>query len=164
MKKDTLIGMLIAACIVLPAMAALAAYFITKNPHFRPLGVTIQKLADAGLIDETGEIIAVITIGDQAPKRISNQDYADALRLPFERYNSEVRVKFRSTPQSSAVTVTYMVGRNKIGPYSFSDAASGIKTAVHAERLLKAHKMAALQKEQKAQAENSTSWFRVFED
>jgi hypothetical protein len=163
-KKDTLVVILVGAFIVLPAMMALAAFFITKNPNFRPLSVTIEKLADAGLIAESGEIIAVVSIGAQATKHPSKKEYAKALRVPFERYNSELRVKFRTVPRNSDITVTYLVGLNKIGPYAFSNAASGIKTAVRAERMLKAHNAAALKKEQKAQAEKSSSWFRFFEN
>ncbi|WP_123793675.1 hypothetical protein [Pacificibacter maritimus] len=151
--------------IILPAVIALSAYFITKNPHFRPLGITYEKLAEAGLIATSGEIVALISIGSQVKSNTQKNDIRNALNVAFDRYNAKVRVKFRDTPSDNTVSVTYIVGRSQIGPYPFSQAAKGIKASVRAERMVKAH-AEALEKElaRKQTQSNSGSWFRVFDN
>lgn len=163
-KKETLTVGLVAAFIVLPAVLSLSAFFITKNPNLRPLGVTIDKLAEAGLIADSGEIIAVVSIGDRSQNPASKSDYKKALKSTFDILNSNVRVKFRKVPNSSDVTVTYLVGLSRIGPYPISQAAKGVKAAVRAERMVKAHQRElAIQKEKLEGKGESTSWFRIFD-
>jgi hypothetical protein len=163
-KKETIMVGLVAAFIVLPAALSLSAYFITKNPNLRPLGVTIEKLAEAGLIKDSGEIIAVISIGDKSGKHASKNEYSNALETAFERFNSKVRIKFRTVPNNSHITVTYLVGMNRIGPYEINNAAGGIKAAVRAERMLKSHQLALAKKlENSNDAHNKAPWFRFFD-
>lgn len=161
-KRETIVVSLVAAFIVLPAALSLSAYFITKNPNLRPLGITVDKLAEAGLIENSGEIIAVISIGAQSKNVASKNDYKKALTSTFEILDSDVRVKFRKVPNNSDVTVTYLVGLSRIGPYPITHAASGVKAAVRAERMVKAHQR-ELAKQQEKREGNSTSWFRFFD-
>jgi hypothetical protein len=164
-RKDKFYIGVVSTLIVLPTVLALAAYFITKNPHFRPLGVTYDKLAEAGLIAESGEIVAVISIGAKSDNKISKSSLSDALELAFERYNSEVRIKFITLPATTDVTVTYYVGRSKIGPYPYKQAAKGIKASVSAERMVKAHDRALEKQKEDQQAQNNEqSWFRFFDN
>jgi hypothetical protein len=163
-KKETLVVSLVAAFIVLPAALSLSAYFITKNPNFRPLGITIDSLTKAGLIESSGEIIAVISIGDKSPKHASKSEYTKALGSTFEILKTDVQVKFRNVPNSSDISVTYLVGQSRIGPYPIAQAASGIKAAVRAERMVKAHQRELVKKQEELEGERtSTPWFRFFE-
>lgn len=164
-KKETIIVGVVAAFIVLPAALSLSAYFITKNPNLRPLGITIDKLTEAGLISDSGEIIAVISIGDRSVARTSKSEQKKALKSTFEIFGAEVRVKFRTVPNSSNVSITYLVGQSKIGPYPMSQAASGVKAAVRAERLVKTHLRKLATEQEKESGENSAaSWFRFFDE
>lgn len=163
-KKETIVVSLVAAFIVLPAALSLSAYFITKNPNFRPLGITLDSLTEAGLIESSGEIIAVISIGDRSQKQTSKKEYTKALESTFEILESEVEVKFRTVPNSSEISVTYLVGLNRIGPYPITQAASGVKAAVRAERLVKAHQIKLAKNLEKIEgSRGSTSWFRFFD-
>lgn len=161
-KKETIVIGLVAAFIVVPAILSLSAYFITQNPNLRPLGVTVDKLAAAGLITNSDEIIAVVSIGDRSGKHASKDEYSNAIEMAFERYNSEAQVKFRTVPNRSDITVTYLVGMNRIGPYDIANAASGIKAAVRAGRMLKSHQMAQAKKQEEAEG-SKASWFRFFD-
>lgn len=164
-KKETIIASLVATFIVLPAAVSLIAYFITKDPNLRPLSITLDNLTEAGFIESSGEIIAVISIGDNAPQHASKKEYANALRSTFEILKTEVKVQFRNVPNSSDISVTYLVGLSRIGPYPITQAASGVKAAVRAERLVKAHHRKLAQKQQELDgADNSGSWFRFFEE
>ena len=164
-KRETIFVGLVATFIVLPAALSLSAYFITKNPNFRPLGITLDSLTEAGLIESSGEIIAVVSIGDRAPKHSPKSEYIKALKSTFEILGSDVDVKFRSAPNTSDITVTYLVGLSRIGPYPITQAASGVKAAIHAERMVKVHQRTLIQKQGALDETNtSTSWFRFFDD
>jgi hypothetical protein len=154
-KKENIIVGVVAALIVLPAALSLSAYFITKNPNFRPLGITIDKLAEAGLISDSG---------DKSVTHASKGEYTKALESTFDILGTEVRVKFRTVPNTSDVSVTYLVGQSKIGPYPISQAANGVKAAVRAERMVKAHlRKLATEQEKKFGENSSSSWFRFFD-
>ncbi|MBU2866657.1 hypothetical protein [Pacificibacter marinus] len=163
-KRETIIVSLVATFIVLPAALSLLAYFITKNPNFRPLGITLDSLTEAGLIESSGEIIAVVSIGDRAPKHSSKSDYIKALEATFEILGSGVDVKFRTVPNTSDITVTYLVGLSRIGPYPITQAAHGVKAAVRAERMINSHLNAQAKKQEDLENTNtSTPWFRFFD-
>jgi hypothetical protein len=164
-KKESIVVSLVAAFIVLPAVLSLSAYFITKNPNLRPLGITLDSLTEAGLIESSGEIIAVISVGDRSSKSVSKKDYTKALESTFDILGSDVEVKFRTVPNKSDITVTYLVGLSRIGPYPISQAASGVKAAVRAERLVESHLTALAKKQEELEGTNtSTSWFRFFDN
>lgn len=163
-KKETLIMIVVGALIVLPAASSMMAYAITKNPSLRPLNLTIEAMTAAGLIDG-GEIIAVISTGDAAPKTSTPKQQISTFKTAFERYGAEVQVKFRTVPRSRQTTVMFLVGKSKIGPYPMAQAASGVSAAVQAERML-VKQQRALAAREEAERENSKSWFdwlRVFD-
>lgn len=164
-KRETIVVGLVATFIVLPAALSLSAYFITKNPNFRPLGITLDSLTEAGLIENSGEIIAVVSIGDRTPKHSSKSEYTKALESTFEILRSDVDVKFRTVPNSSDITVTYLVGLSRIGPYPITQAARGVKATLRAERMVQTHQRILAKKQEALDETNtSTSWFRFFQD
>lgn len=138
-REDTVIVGSVIGLIVLPAMVALSAYYITKNPHFRPLGITTEKLINANLENQSGTVIAQVTIGANADPQASKRDYSEALKTTFDRLDTKLRVDFLSKPNSSDITVTYIVGASRIGPYPISNAASGVNAAVRAQRMAQSH-------------------------
>jgi len=157
--KDIFLIVLITIFIVGPAVLALSAYVLTKNPSLRPLGITVDSLAEAGQLAEKGLIVAVVDIGTHAPYELSKRDYEKALRTAFDRMNSDVRIRFRSVPNGETVSVTYIVGESRIGPFPASQAASGISLAVEAERLTVAQrKSAMLDEERRKQSERTGIW------
>ena len=138
-REDTIIVGSVVGLIVLPAVIALAAYYITKNPHFRPLGITTEKLSNADWESQSGTVIAEVTIGAGASPQSSQRDYSEALKTTFDRLGTDLRVDFLSKPNSSEITVTYIVGASRIGPYPIANAAAGVKAAVRAQRMAQSH-------------------------
>ncbi|WP_460273047.1 hypothetical protein [Celeribacter sp. ULVN23_4] len=163
-KKDTIVITLITMFTVTPAVLALSAYFITKNPSLRPLGITVKRLTAAGQIDNKSLIIAVVDIGAEARATSTREQYKTALETAFARMETEVQVKFRTIPGSDKVNVTYLVGESQIGPFPITRAADGVLAATEAERMVVTQrKAAAKEQERRAQNERSGFWRHVME-
>lgn len=163
-KRDTIAVFLVGAFIVMPAILSLCAYFVTRNPNLRPLAITIERLAEAGLISDSGKVVAVVSIGQGTELSTSRDGYKEALETAFERFQTEVRVKFRTVPSASQTTITYLVGNSRIGPYPISRAAEGIRAATEAERMIVAQQK-ALEKERLRLEESgqASRLYRIFE-
>ncbi|GAA3857918.1 hypothetical protein [Celeribacter arenosi] len=162
MKRDTLTLVLVGLFIVGPAILALSAYMVTQNPALRPLGITFEKLVEAGQISDKSMILAVIDIGTDAPGKASETDYVDALQSAFSRYDVEAQVRFRTVPGGRDVFVTYLVGQSRIGPYPVSRAAEGIRPAAEAERMLVAQRTAVAREAARRAALEPSFWDRIF--
>lgn len=163
LKKETLIMIVVGALIVLPAAASIMAYAITKNPTLRPLNITIESMTAAGLIGG-GEIIAVISVGDGVQPTSTRKQQTATFKTAFDRYGTDVKVKYREVPRSNQTTVMFLVGKSKIGPYPLSQAASGVSAAAQAERMLVKQRKAVAMREEAERAQNAgwLAWFRVF--
>lgn len=161
MKKETLILVLVAIFIVGPAVGSLAAFFITKNPSLRPLGISVEKLTAAGQMEDKNLIIAVIDIGKNAKNASQKSEYDEVLTKAFDRHQAEVKVRFRSVPGSSTVSVTYLVGSSRIGPYRMTQAGKGIRTAIDAEKMIvKQRAQVARVKQQRADYANRNRFWK----
>ncbi|SFJ55250.1 hypothetical protein [Celeribacter neptunius] len=162
-RKDTIVIGLITVFIVTPAVLALTAYFITKNPSLRPLGITVDRLSEAGQLENNGLIIAVVDIGSESRKASSKTQYEAAIEKAFNQLNAEVRVKFRTIPGSN-VNVTYLVGESRIGPFPASRASEGILPAIEAEKMVVAHRKATVkEQERRATVRRDGFWDWVFD-
>jgi hypothetical protein len=153
-KKETLIMIAVGTLIVLPAASSMLAFAITKNPELRPLNITFESLSAAGLLNNGAEIVAVVSRGENARQSSSQKQQAAALEMAFERYQSDVAVKFRTVPQGTTNSVTFLVGKSKIGPYPIARAASGVGAAVQAERMLKSQQAAVAKKKEMQDAQS----------
>lgn len=163
-KKDTIVILLITVFIVTPAILALGAYFVTKNPSLRPLGITVERLTEAGQIENKSLIVAVIDIGTETKDPTSKQTYKQAIETAFDRLETEASVKFRSIPGSSQTTITYIVGESRIGPFPVSRAAEGILAAAQAERMIVTQRRAvAKEQERRETLSKSAFWQKVFD-
>lgn len=159
-KKDTIIIGLITVFVVTPAVLALTAYFVTKNPLLRPLGITIDRLTAAGQIENKSIIFAVVDIGTEASMISSQEQYKTALETAFDRFDAEVQVRFRSIPGSTKVNVTYLVGESRIGPFPSNRAADGILPAVEAEKMVVAHRKAVTKEEERQSEIRRTGFWK----
>lgn len=139
-RKDTLTIFFVMVFIVTPTILALVAYVITHNPSLRPLGMTIERMVQAGQIEGKGLIVVVVDIGEEAEGALSPDAYKSAFETTFDRLRSEALIHFRSVPRSKEVNVTYLVGDSQIGPYPAHRAAEGVKAALQAEKMLLSQK------------------------
>ncbi|AJE45010.1 hypothetical protein [Celeribacter indicus] len=160
-KRDTLIILLIAVFLVTPALLALAMYVVTKNPSLRPLGITLERLVEAGLMEDRSLIVVQVDIGSKAPAVHTRDDYATAIETAFARLDAEARVRFRTVPEDRSVSVTYLVGESRIGPFPMSRAAEGVLAAVQAERLLVRQRRTTAEADERRTGDGF--WHRLFD-
>ncbi|SLN10339.1 hypothetical protein AQS8620_00034 [Aquimixticola soesokkakensis] len=153
---------LVGAAIVLPAFLALAAYAYTRNPSLRPLAITRDSLAAAGQLETTSPVLVAISVGTQAELPVTSEELRNKITGAFRTYLIEPDVMFRRVEGSAAITATYIVGNNQIGPYAYEDIARGIAPATDAVRVqaaAAASKAAAL-----ARNPPKSFWGRLFSD
>lgn len=163
-RKDSIVIALITVFIVTPAVLALTAYMITKNPSLRPLGITVERLTEAGQIENKSLILAVVDIGTLAKNAASKTQYQSSLETAFARLETDVQVKFRSIPNSADVNITYLVGGSQIGPFPAKRAAEGVLPATQAARLVTAQRKAvAKEQERRDRLGQNGFWHRVLD-
>lgn len=161
MKTRDIIGLsALSALVITPAVVALAAYYVTRNPNLRPLGITLEKLIEAGQIVDRNLIIAEITFGTEAETTTSLAEYEAALAQAFDTFQTEVKVRFRERSNSNQISIVYRVGNSIIGPYPVTRAAEGIRASVEAERMITRQRTSIAQKERE-KIENGGFWDRV---
>jgi hypothetical protein len=121
---------LVIVVVVAPTVLALGWYQISRDPNFRPLGVTQQALRAYSGGGDGVEIVAVV---DWAPARSGGYTRAQlmqALSQSFAAKGVEVRIELRSG--HPVTQVTYIVGKTVLGPFGTTQAAEGIAAAVEA--------------------------------
>lgn len=125
--------MLIIAVIVLPTAAALGWYQITRDPEFRPLGITREALRAYGVPGSGTDVTAYVDWPASQASQTARQQLARDIAISFAAKGVDVQVVFRraeGTPR-----ITYVVGKSVLGPYPASRAAQGIEAAVEAYRM-----------------------------
>lgn len=120
--------------LTLPSAASLAYYYMTKNPWFRPLGITKETLqAFSGGSGSGEEVVAIVNWDSTRAGQVTQRDMYNVLAGAFGAKGVDVRVTF--TPSTSGTFVTYKIGSSTIGPYPQGRAAEGIIAAVAAYRM-----------------------------
>lgn len=122
----------ITTVVVLPTLAALTWYAITKDPTIRPLGITKRALEQQGSTDAAGLII-LITF-DPAEDAIASEALGRKITRALEAKGVTGEVEYRRI-QGHEISVTYLVGASEIGPFRASKAKNGINAAVGAYRM-----------------------------
>jgi len=120
----------IIALVVMPSAISLSYYHVTKDPTFRPLGITKESLREYFGATEGTEITAVVDWNAARAGQVTRADMQTALVNSFQAKGVEVWVVFRNTSQGTMIT--YRIGATKIGPYPQNRAAEGISAAVAA--------------------------------
>ncbi|PZX06045.1 hypothetical protein [Celeribacter halophilus] len=161
-RKDSILIILITVFIVTPAVLMLVAYLITGNPSLRPLAITLERLIEAGQIEDKSLIVALVEIGGKARTASTEATYQTALETAFSRLNAEVQVKFRHSPESSEVRITYLVGESRIGPFPEARAAEGVLAATEAAHMVVARRKAmAKEQERRDSLDRNGFWQRL---
>ncbi len=162
-KRETMFISITAFLVIAPAFFMLAMYHTTKNPALRPLGITLERMIEAGHMSDRTLIVTQITFGPQADASLSLDDYRAAFTKSFGGFNTETRVQFRTAKRGNDITVRYEVGNSIIGPFPIERAAEGIRPAVEAERMVTKQRALALRKEQ-AKLQNGSFWVRILSE
>lgn len=124
---------LIVLIVVLPTVIALGWYQITRDPNFRPLGITREALRNFGDPSMGVDLIAYIEWPAAETESPARRKLAADLAASFAAKGVEPRLVFRTS--NGAPQVTYMIGKSVIGPYPVSRAAAGIEAAIDAYRM-----------------------------
>ncbi|WP_424941474.1 hypothetical protein [Aliiroseovarius sp. S253] len=119
--------------VVLPTVAALSWYAVTKDPTIRPLGITKQALVEQTLDD--GAILTIVIRFDPDEHAEVSKVLGASIARAFEAKGVDGSIKQRPAP-GEEMTVTYLIGASSIGPFPASQAASGINAAVGAYRMV----------------------------
>lgn len=132
-RRSLVYVFMIIAVVVLPTAMMLGWYQVTRDPNLRPLGVTREALRAYG---EPGSGVDLIAVVDWVPPRtggFTQAQLARDLTASFASKGVEVRVLFRDGQDKTSVT--YQIGRTRLGPYPAARAAEGIAAAVDAFRM-----------------------------
>lgn len=129
-----------------PATLALSWYHLTGDPTFRPLALTVDRLAAVGI--ETGEPQARAVIRTDGTRPEHARILARRIHAAFYGKGLEASVVIVTRAGSGPMRVTYEVGANRFGPFAPADAATGIQDSVQALTLLK----------QSSKADRQHSW------
>lgn len=133
--KNSSVLIAIVLVVALPATTSVIAYQITKNPVFRPLARTLNDEAIYNGTAISNEIIAIIHWSTGREKNFTKRDLSNAIRQAFSSHGVVARVIFKDVATTDVVTITYQVGRNKLGPTRISRAADSINGAIAVYRM-----------------------------
>ncbi|PHQ99448.1 MAG: hypothetical protein COB39_03605 [Marinosulfonomonas sp.] len=133
--KNSSVLIAIVLVVALPATTSVIAYLITKNPVFRPLARTLNDEAIYNGTAISNEIIAIIHWSTGREKNFTKRDLSNLIRQAFGVHGVVVRVIFKDVATNDAVTITYQVGRNTLGPTRVSRAADSINGAIAVYRM-----------------------------
>lgn len=125
--------LLIISVVVLPTVAMLSWYQLTRDPNLRPLGITREALRAYGDPGAGVDMVAYIDWPTSGYSPNARQRFASEILASFKAKNVEARLEFRD--HDGAPRVTYVVGTSIIGPFSASRAGKGVSAAVDAYRM-----------------------------
>lgn len=121
--------------VAMPAVSSVVAYQITKDPTLRPLARTLNDEAIYNGTAVSTEIFAIIHWSTGREKNFTKRELSNAIHRAFEAHNTVVQVVFKEVDTTDAVTITYKIGRNKLGPTRITRAADSINSAIAAYRM-----------------------------
>ncbi len=133
-------GMVLA--VALPAALSYGYYSFTGDPTMRPLGITLASLSESGVPGFTGDIVVLIEWGRSARPLSTREEVKAALQAAMSVYPADTRIKLRETA-GDRVRVFFLVGENRMGPYSLANVAAGIRPAIEAYGMIEKAKPAS---------------------
>ncbi|SPF79156.1 hypothetical protein ALP8811_03093 [Aliiroseovarius pelagivivens] len=133
LSRNIKILIAIIVVVVLPTVAALAWYAVTKDPTIRPLGITKQALVEQ--TSDDGAMLTIVIRFDPDEDTKTSELLGTKIAYAFEAKGVVGSVKRLPVP-GNEMTVTYLIGASTIGPYPASHASTGINAAVGAYRMI----------------------------
>ncbi|WP_456390063.1 hypothetical protein [Profundibacter sp.] len=133
--KGSSIVIAIILVVAMPAVSSVVAYQITKDPTLRPLARTLNDEAIYNGTAVSTEIFAIIHWSTGREKSFTRRELSNAIHRAFESHGTVVQVVFKDVDTTDAVTITYKIGRNKLGPMRITRAADSINSAIAAYRM-----------------------------
>lgn len=123
--------------VAFPTAAALYYARMMNDPTLRPLGITREKIAEAGVEDDRVEILIDVVWGGDTTGSMTPMDLRTKLEKTMNEFNVDYFIRMKEA-DGGHIAISYHVGENHFGPYTVDRAASGIKPAVAAFHMAKA--------------------------
>lgn len=133
--KGSSVIVAIVLVVAMPTISSVVAYQITKDPTLRPLARTLNDEAIYNGTAVSNEIFATIHWSTGREKNFTKRELSNAIHQAFASHGTVVRVIFKEVDTTNAVTITYKIGRNKLGPTRITRAADSINGAIAAYRM-----------------------------
>ena len=133
--KNSSILIAIILVIALPATTMVVAYMLTKNPALRPLARTLNDEAIYRGEAVAVEIVAHIRWTTGRQKSFTQRELSNVVQRAFRAHGVTARVVFETVNSTDPVTITYQVGRNRIGPSRINKAGDTVNNAVAVYRM-----------------------------
>lgn len=133
--KSSSVIIAIVLAVALPATTSVVAYQITKNPTLRPFDRTLNDEAIYNGTAVSNEILAIVDWSTGREKSFNKRDVSNAIHQAFAAHGVVARVIYNDNNTNNPVTITYKVGRNKLGPTRITRAADSIKGAIAVYRM-----------------------------
>lgn len=129
-RQYTLSAILIFS-MALPAVGALALYWLTDDPYLRPLGIT-QEAVERG--DDSSDAISIrvsVNYGADRVARPTQRELRQILQDAFAPHTDAFNIDVRRT-SGDEISMTFVVGPNRYGPYSPATMVEGMTAALDA--------------------------------
>ena len=133
--KNSSILIAIILVIAFPATTMVVAYMLTKNPALRPLARTLNDEAIYRGEAVAVEIVAHIRWTTGRQKSFTQRELSNVVQRAFRAHGVTARVVFETVNSTDPVTITYQVGRNRIGPSRINKAGDTVNNAVAVYRM-----------------------------
>ena len=131
-QRDAIMAGAALSLVLGPALIAMALYYVTKNPDFRPLSLTKESLTEyRGESGGPGVTVEVV-LPTGTTLRMPREEFEQMLLNSFSMYGTGARFVYSEKYGLKAPQVTYVAGASRIGPYTPNNLASGIKAAAAA--------------------------------
>ncbi len=123
--------LIIAICLILtlPAAGVGVLYYYTNDPSLRPLAITREKLADIDGQTEYTLIFVHVDWGQEREGGMTKAEFRAMISDTLFFRTDDYIFKFKDVP-GDEVSVTFVVGPNRYGPYPPARAIDGIVNAL----------------------------------
>jgi hypothetical protein len=132
-RRHPLVTILLAlVALIAPSAAALTWYYMTGDPTFRPLSVTVERLvafeADRGA---GGAVVARVTLPHGSA--LTEAGVTQELQRGFAATGAQAVIHVTRAP--GPPSILFEVGASRLGPMPLGQAAIGLRTASDAWRI-----------------------------
>ena len=136
-SSNLLRTLLVIFLLAAPATALKIASFFSDNPYLQPLALTREGLAafgEGGFDGATTHVEIRVNWGRGWPGPLTRAQLRTTLTDAIAPWTDRYRFDFHNG-KGTDVTVTFIVGPNRYGPYPPGQLANGLNTALIALRM-----------------------------
>ena len=118
--------------VAMPTALALGYYYVTGDPNFRPLGITIERLAERGEAVGNDVIFGTITHDGTPEGEKEAEKLSERLVTVFIGKGIDASFRLLSNPDAKQLQIFYYIDDTRLGPFNPRNAARSVLIAVDA--------------------------------